>query len=110
MTQCEACAIWETCFPDKTECFQRGSTSANTEGKNFSIDKISYRQNYCRIKIDDCLIKSNENKKCDYLFFECEREIFVFVEFKGGKKITDAYEQICNAIDFLEPLLRKQNI
>ncbi len=81
----------------KQECATSGCISAAENNRTFEI-KTKNRTNYCRIKVDDCIIKS-EQKKCDYLFVETEKECFILVEFKGSE-IGEAYKQICQAIDY----------
>lgn len=80
------------------ECATSGCVSATEQNRAFEI-KTKNRTNYCRIKIDDCIIKS-EQKKCDYLFVETEKEGFILVEFKGGE-IGEAYKQICQTLDYI---------
>ncbi|MEY3219953.1 MAG: hypothetical protein RIT27_1310 [Pseudomonadota bacterium] len=82
---------------DKQNCATSACVSATEKNKTFEI-KTENRKNYCRIKIDDCVIKS-EQKKCDYLFVETQKECFIFVELKGGE-IGIACEQICQTIDY----------
>ncbi len=82
---------------NQKECGTNGCITATEKNKTFEI-KTENRSNYCRIKIDDCIIKA-EQKKCDYLFVETQKECFIFVELKGGE-IGTACEQICQAIDY----------
>ncbi|AEI47495.1 hypothetical protein [Runella slithyformis] len=60
-----------------------------------------------KLKVDGCLIPSDSQKKCDFLFLACEKEggkTAYFVELKGGN-LGDAIEQIQSAIEILYPKL-----
>ena len=65
-----------------TACAKCCSNSkvASEKGKKFEI--VS-NESFSKIKIDDCLIASNENKKCDFGFLRHLNEDFYFVELKG---------------------------
>jgi len=79
-------------------CFET-STAASENKKRFSIEtKNSF--NYCRIKVDACLI-SDTHIKCDYAFLKCDSWHFMFVELKGTD-IEHAFEQICETIEYFK--------
>lgn len=71
-------------------------TTASENGKRFEI--IS-KEKFTRLKIDDCIIKSKETKKCDFGFVSHSNNDFYFVELKG-KNIEKAYDQIVTTINF----------
>jgi hypothetical protein len=79
------------------------SNVASENGKRFVI--IS-NESFTKIKIDDCLIASNERKKCDFGFLRHTNEDFYFVELKG-KDIETAFEQIISTSTFFEQNLIK---
>lgn len=83
---------------ENLECITSSCIRAEEERKIFEINTQN-RSNYYRIRIDNCMIKSQETKKCDYLFIEIKKPCLVFVEFKGDD-INIAYEQICQTLDF----------
>ncbi len=77
--------------PGKEDCFEH-ATAAKENGKEISIRKPAHLT-VCRVKIDKCLVKSNDSTKCDYFFRVCETEVNILVELKG-KKILHAVDQI----------------
>lgn len=70
------------------------SKVASENGKRFEI--IS-EEDFTRIRIDDCVIKSQELEKCDFGFVRHLNNDFYFVEMKG-KDIQKAYNQIVSSI------------
>lgn len=72
-------------------------TAATENGRTFSIDFKNEREPICRIKVDACLVASEEVKKCDYVFVRCSNNDHYYVELKG-KNINRAYEQITTTI------------
>ncbi|NJO92067.1 MAG: hypothetical protein HC831_26160 [Chloroflexia bacterium] len=74
-------------------------TSAIENRKSFIIDNSkSKKEKFCRIKVDGCLIKDKQRKKCDYVFVRCSTKDFYFVELKGGGHTEMAFEQLKNTI------------
>jgi hypothetical protein len=74
------------------------SKVAIENGKRFEIVSS---ENFTRIKIDDCLISSQEVEKCDFSFVRHSNDDFYFVELKGNK-IEKAYNQIIETIKYFE--------
>lgn len=85
-------------------CDTTSSKVAKEKGKRFEINcKNNY---YLKIRIDDCIVKSKVDRKCDYLFirnYECKEgeTEFYFVEFKGSD-IERAFSQVVNAINYIK--------
>lgn len=52
-------------------------------------------------KVDDCLIKESEIKKCDYLLLNCTKKYAIFIELKGSD-IKVAIQQIMNTMERLK--------
>jgi hypothetical protein len=71
---------------------------AKENGKRFEIESI---ENFTKIRIDDCLIDSQEVEKCDFGFVRNSNNDFYFVELKGNK-IEKAYNQIIETIKYFE--------
>jgi hypothetical protein len=71
---------------------------AQENGKRFEI--IS-NENFTKIRIDGCLIDSQEIEKCDFGFVRHSNDEFYFVELKGNK-IEKAYSQIVETIKYFE--------
>lgn len=96
-------------------CYTTSSKVAKEKGKRFEIN--CKNNDYLKIRIDDCIVKSKVDRKCDYLFirdyeYEKEETEFYFVEFKGGD-IQRAFSQIVNAINYIKrnhiKVLSKEN-
>lgn len=49
-----------------------------------------------QVKVDGCVFKDNDGRKCDYLVNVAETNISVFVELKGSD-IDEAYQQLNQA-------------
>ena len=74
------------------------SKAASENGKRFEIDS---NEDFTKIRIDDCLIDSQEVEKCDFGFIRHSNNEFYFVELKG-KDINKAFDQIVNTITIFE--------
>ena len=85
------------------ECFESATSTPREKGMQFKIIKrTNPKENFCRIKVDDCLIKDNSIKKCDYVFVRCSNNDFYFVELKRRNKVVEAYEQIIRTIEYFK--------
>jgi hypothetical protein len=91
--------------PGKERCFEH-ATAAKENGKEISIRKPA-RLTVCRVKIDDCLITSQDSNKCDYFFRVCETEVNILVELKG-LKILRAVDQIVQTFLVLNKHLKQE--
>lgn len=85
-------------------CDTISSKVAKEKGKRFEIN--CKNNDYLKIRIDNCIVKSKVDKKCDYLFirdYKCEKgeTEFYFVELKGSD-IETAFRQIVNAINYIK--------
>ena len=58
-----------------------------------------------KLKVDDCLIKTSDTRKCDFLILDCDNKIAYFIELKG-KNLGDAINQIMSTIQELAPKLK----
>lgn len=74
------------------------SKVASENGKRFEIDS---NEDFTRIKIDGCLIPSQQVEKCDFGFVRHSNNEFYFVELKG-KDINKAINQIISTISNFE--------
>jgi hypothetical protein len=103
MTQKElqkAYAITDDCIKvcDKIHVVKENKVSFRLERKSIKDDTV-----YC-IKVDDCMIKSSEKEKCDFVFFRLKQDKnatnqreFLFVELKNAL-IHKAYSQIVTTL------------
>jgi hypothetical protein len=71
---------------------------AKENGKRFEIVSI---ENFTKIRIDDCLILSQQLQKCDFGFVRHSNDEFYFVELKG-KDVKTAFDQIISTINIFE--------
>ena len=63
--------------------------------------EIISNEDFTKIKIDDCLIKSQVREKCDFGILRNSNNDFYFVELKGTE-IQKAFNQIVATIDYFE--------
>jgi hypothetical protein len=85
------------------------SSACNQNHKRFSVvfkeSKNQVKDHICRIRVDGGLISSSESGKCDFVFYLCSSEKFLFVELKG----TDwpkPYKQIISTIEHFRKNLK----
>lgn len=81
------------------------SSSALENGKKFILNNRN-KKTICKIRVDDCLIKSKEIKKCDFFFSIREDRKYFLVELKG-QSLTDATEQIKNTFSEVNNKLKE---
>ena len=74
-------------------------SKSKVASENGKIFEINSNEDFTRIKIDGCLITSQNVEKCDFGFVRHSNDNFYFVELKG-KKIEKAYNQILSTIDY----------
>jgi len=74
------------------------SKVASENGKRF---EIVLDEDFTKIRIDDCLIPSQEVQKCDFGFVRHSNGEFYFVELKG-KDVKKALNQIISTITIFE--------
>uniref|UniRef100_UPI0036081889 hypothetical protein n=1 Tax=Flavobacterium sp. GCM10022190 TaxID=3252639 RepID=UPI0036081889 len=79
------------------------SKVASENGKRFEIVK---NEDFTRIRIDNCLITSQQVQKCDFGFVRHSNNEFYFVELKG-KEVNTAFDQIVSAINIFETTIVK---
>lgn len=77
------------------------SKVASENGKRFEIIK---NENFTKIRVDACLITSQEIEKCDFGFIRLSNSDFYFVELKGSN-IEKALSQIISTIDYFNNLI-----
>lgn len=84
------------------DCFSP-KTVASEQGKEFRIVNKS-KKAICRVRIDNCLIKSRSTKKCDFLFKVCASKRYLLVELKGSN-VEDGFAQLVSTFDYLKSKL-----
>ncbi|MBF0606326.1 MAG: hypothetical protein HQL61_02080 [Magnetococcales bacterium] len=71
--------------------------SAQEKGKKFIINNIS-KKVFIKVRIDNCIFRTSNNRKCDYLFINCNDDILYLVELKGAH-LEHAIKQLLQTID-----------
>lgn len=84
-------------------CFSNAS-SAIENGKKFILNNTSGKT-ICRVRVDNCLIKDQTIKKCDFLFNVEEEDKFFLVELKGVDLGT-AIKQIESTFDIVNQKIK----
>lgn len=79
------------------------SKVAAENGKRFEI--VS-KEDFIKIRIDDCLIISKQVQKCDFGFVRNSNDEFYFIELKG-KDVNTAFDQIVSTINIFETTIIK---
>ena len=92
---------------ESKDCYS-DTSSCRDSGRSFSI-RPQNRQPFCTIKVDGCLIKANNEQKCDFIIIDCNSKIFHFIELKGND-ISKAYKQIFNTITIIRSKLKQSQI
>lgn len=83
------------------KCFS-DSTAAEENGKKFIIERGKFKkEQFCKIKVDSCLVLGTNSHKCDYVFVRCSNQDFYFVELKGSN-VDWAVEQIQSSIQYFK--------
>ncbi|MNL39755.1 hypothetical protein D3C87_1620510 [compost metagenome] len=77
------------------------SNVASENGKRFEI--VS-NEDFTKIRIDNCLIASQQVQKCDFGFVRHSNNDFYFVELKG-KDVKIALDQIISTISIFDSTL-----
>ena len=54
-----------------------------------------------KIRVDECLIKGEKERKCDYLLLNCDKKTAYLIELKGGD-LSHAASQILNVLDIFQ--------
>ena len=86
------------------DCYS-SSSIAFENGKKFVINNRS-KKTICKIHIDNCLIKDNNVRKCDFFFAIRENQKFYLVELKG-QSLDDAVEQIKSTFNILNSKIKQ---
>lgn len=105
-----SCKEFQEKYPDCTVCSQGKKIAAQENKRKYILNNLSGKQ-VCNVEIDDCVIKSKEERKCDYLVIICKSdddeveeshissgEDLCFVELKG-KDLLGAVDQLTQTIE-----------
>jgi hypothetical protein len=99
------CQELQSTYPDCTACSCGKEIVVAEKGKKYILNNLSRRQ-VCKIRIDQCVYKSQTDRKCDYSIIVCEpantSETLYFIELKGNK-FLDAVDQLIETLDYFRP-------
>ncbi len=98
-----ACDNLRSILNSDAACFSTAG-SATENGKKFFFNNPANKK-ICRVHVDNCLIKDQSIKKCDYLFEIQEDSRYYLVELKG-KSIDIAIEQITSTFEFVNKKIK----
>ena len=97
-----ASSIQQSFDQSQQTCFTN-SHSASEKGKTYRINRLKNEQ-IIKIKIDNCLITSQQNK-CNYAFIIENTKSIIFVELKS-EDIGHAYIQIIRTIEYFIKIIK----
>ena len=91
-----------------TNCSEGKSVVAEENKSKYILQNLS-RKKVCRVQIDNCVITSQSQRKCDYLMIVCEDEAsnqaesvdLYFIELKG-RDLMSAVEQLTETIKYFQ--------
>ncbi|MBO0348327.1 hypothetical protein J0895_04245 [Phormidium pseudopriestleyi FRX01] len=113
------CQEFETHYPDCTSCSDGKIITAQENGRKYILNNSSH-QRVCKVRVDDCVITSQEQCKCDYLFIVCSpeqvedenlksSEQLYFIELKG-KDLIHAVEQLTQTLEHFKPQINQAQV
>lgn len=89
---------------DFEKCTKKSSqkiVSLSENGRKFSLNNKTKRK-LAVIKVDGCLIASNDTEKCDFLIeLDDPYTLAIYIELKG-KNIEKGYNQLINTMNILK--------
>lgn len=93
-----SCEDLKTTLNGDAVCFSLASVAIEN-GKRFAFSNVSGKT-ICRVRVDNCLIKDQTIRKCDFLFNVEEDKRYYLVELKGGD-VGSAIRQIESTFDIV---------
>ncbi len=88
-------------FDDLIEAYQDCCSKSKVASENGKRFEIVSNEDFTKIRIDNCLITSQQIQKCDFGFVRHSNNDFYFVELKG-KDVKIALDQIISTISVFE--------
>lgn len=85
-----------------TDCSE-GKLIVVEENKRKYIFQNLSKKKVCKVKIDGCVIDSQNQRKCDYLIIICELADIYFIELKG-RDLISAVEQLTETIKYFQSI------
>jgi len=102
------CQDFQENYRDCTNCSE-GRLIVAEENKRKYLLQNSARKKICKVKIDNCVITSQSQRKCDYIVIVCETKEakhhesvdLYFIELKG-RDLISAVEQLTQTITYFQ--------
>ncbi|MEY3302501.1 MAG: hypothetical protein ACK5RE_09175 [Pseudanabaena sp.] len=101
------CQDFQENYRDCTNCSE-GKLVVAEENKRKYILQNPSKKKVCKVRIDGCLVHSQNQRKCDYLMIVCESKLanyqesdIYFIELKG-RDLISAVEQITQTINYFQ--------
>ena len=102
------CKYFQENHQDCTNCSE-GRLIVAEENKRKYLLQNSARKKICKVKIDNCVITSQSQRKCDYIVIVCETKEakhpesvdLYFIELKG-RDLISAVEQLTQTITYFQ--------
>lgn len=108
-----SCQEFEENYPDCTRCSCGKHIIAEENRRKYILQNPSGKR-ICKIRVDNCVIKSQDQRKCDYLAIVCPSEDnaetesenqngsdLYFIELKG-KDLLGAIAQLTQTIEYFQ--------
>jgi hypothetical protein len=92
-----SCTIFDEDCLDFNDCRKLIKVA---EQKSTYLGDNKKEKEFCLYHVDDCIVKTQDKKKCDYLLLSAEELIAYFIELKGSDLIK-AVDQINATLDAL---------
>jgi hypothetical protein len=100
------CKTLQEKHPKCVACHSEKEMVVKEKGKRYVL-KNPNRKKVCRVRVDNCLIVSQSEKKCDFLILTCDpdspKDIYL-IELKGSSLI-EAIEQLNKTIEYFKPYI-----
>lgn len=74
-------------------------------GSEYRADNNTRKSMLC-LRVDGCLLKEMDGKKCDFLLLVSNEKIAHFIELKGSS-VADAIKQLTNSVKQIMPELKR---
>ncbi|MEQ9486388.1 hypothetical protein [Coleofasciculus sp. F4-SAH-05] len=101
-----SCKEFQRKYPDCTVCSQGKKITAQENKRKYILNNPSGKQ-VCKVKIDDCVIKSQEQRKCDYLYFKSKITGKVFARVVLSRVPSPKIIEVNPGVIKLRKLLKK---
>ncbi|MGK7897287.1 MAG: hypothetical protein AB4372_27630 [Xenococcus sp. (in: cyanobacteria)] len=85
-------------YPDCVTCTSNSKVQVAENKRKYILQNPS-RKEVCRVRVDGCLISSEDRRKCDFMIIVCPTKDVYLIELKGNK-LLDAIEQLSQTLSY----------